>query len=510
MVSILDIAITLLFLILGQFVYDIYKRKRLQFPPGPIGLPIIGSLASFGSYPHLVFDYWRKKYASDTICYRLGFRNIVVLHNFDTIKKTLNDDASTGREHITFGTTDLQTNNGIRYGLLASEGELWQEHRRFAMSTLKHFGMGKTWLEDAIIAETDDLCKLFHKHQGRPLNPAEPIYHCVSNMMCSLAFGKRFDYSDKNFTNLAVSIADQVVQTTDDLLFSMCPYLKYIPGRFRNRYKKGQENYKRVVAFTQDIAKEHNKSVAEDEAHDYIDAFTAKANSSQNGSKGFYNEKQLEVMLYDLFAAGTETTSTTNLWCLVFMLEYPDIMAKVQEEIDHHVGNQRPVRFSDKAVLPFTEATVLEMQRLASIAPFGIPHVTQKDMYIDGYFVPENSILLPNLYSVQRDPKYWDKPDTFDPTRFLSQNGTVDKPETFSVFGIGKRACMGELLARMEVFIIIANIVQRFNLTLPPGCTISHKDYMVSIVLHPKPFDVIFTPRTEYSDMLNKSDYQCL
>ncbi|XP_055350046.1 cytochrome P450 2B19-like [Paramacrobiotus metropolitanus] len=496
MILILQTVLSFFLFGIGYFFYHDYKRRRLHFPPGPIGLPVIGSLASFGNNPHVTFDKWRRKYGSDTVGCRLGSQNIVILHDLVTIRKTLADEDSTGRTHITFGTKDLESQDGVHYGVVNSEGELWQEHRRFTLSTLKDFGMGKTWLEDAIIEEIDDLCCVLESYGSRAMDPAKHIYHCAANIICALLFGKRFDHDDEGFTRLATTVADQVEQASDDFLFLVCPYLQYIPGRFRNRCRKAQENYRNIAKFTENFVKRHRQTVAQHEARDYIDAYLLKAGSLDNERKEFYSDKQLEVAMYDLFITGTETTSTTIVWCLLFMLEYPNIKKKVQEEIDLFTDEKkREVRFGDKGVLPLTEATILEVQRMTTIAALAVPHRAKRDMLIDGYFVPEDTWILPNLYSVHHDPKHWESPEEFNPYRFLDKDGVIDKAHTFVVFGIGRRACPGELLARMELFLMFARLMQRFDITLLPGNTVSHTDYCTSIVLSPKPFENAFIPR---------------
>ena len=89
------------------------------------------------------------------------------------------------------------------------------------------------------------------------------------------------------------------------------------------------------------------------------------------------------------------------------------------------------------ALLPYTEAVILEVQRCASLVPLGVPHMTHEDVTIDGYTIPEGTVVAANLYSIHRDPRYWKNPEKFDPLRFLDENKKLLRPDGFAPFSIG-------------------------------------------------------------------------
>lgn len=90
------------------------------------------------------------------------------------------------------------------------------------------------------------------------------------------------------------------------------------------------------------------------------------------------------------------------------------------------------------AVLPYTEAAIMEVQRYSNSAPVALPHRTQEEIILDGYVIPKDTMIVSNLYSVHHDPRYWKHPERFDPLRFLDANQTLLKPDGFAPFGIGK------------------------------------------------------------------------
>ncbi len=111
---------------------------------------------------------------------------------------------------------------------------------------------------------------------------------------------------------------------------------------------------------------------------------------------------QLLRLIGDLFGAGTETTTNTLLWTVVYMLHHPDVMKKVQAEIDEQLRRDTVPSMKDKQRMPLVEATILEVQRLGEIVPLGVPHSTMEDVEFRGYTIPKGTMVMPNLYAVHR------------------------------------------------------------------------------------------------------------
>ena len=151
----------------------------------------------------------------------------------------------------------------------------------------------------------------------------------------------------------------------------------------------------------------------------------------------YYSERQLVGLCNDLFGAGTETTSTTLAWAIIYMSSNPDTQARVQAEIDDVIGNEALPSMHHRLQLPFTEATILETQRLGDIVPLGVPHAVTKDVYFRDYFIPKGTMIIPNMYSVHMNPKLWPEPEKFKPGRFLDSEGKIDKKELIP-FSLGK------------------------------------------------------------------------
>lgn len=142
-------------------------------------------------------------------------------------------------------------------------------------------------------------------------------------------------------------------------------------------------------------------------------------------------------MILDLFLGGVETVSNTLTWGIVFMIRNPDVQAKVQKEIDDVTALERRPQMSDKARMPFTTATLLEIQRCANISAVGVPHIATEDITIAGYEIPKGTRVLYHIHYMLIDPRYWKEPTKFDPSNFLDDDGHVLKRDAMMPFGIG-------------------------------------------------------------------------
>ncbi|CAL4110293.1 unnamed protein product, partial [Meganyctiphanes norvegica] len=147
--------------------------------------------------------------------------------------------------------------------------------------------------------------------------------------------------------------------------------------------------------------------------------------------------KNLCIIIGDLFAAGSETTSSTIRWFVLYMVLYPKVQKRVQEEIDIVVGTDRQPGLEDRESLMYLEAVIHEVHRKISLVPFNLPHLASKEIKLGGYTIPKDSIMLLVLSRIHNDKKYWEKPDMFYPDHFLDENGKVlTKKDGFLPFSI--------------------------------------------------------------------------
>lgn len=205
-------------------------------------------------------------------------------------------------------------------------------------------------------------------------------------------------------------------------------------------------------------------------ARDLVDAYIIQQKRHEaDGKQSYFSDQQLIQIMSDIFSAGLETVTSTIDWSILFMILNPKCQKRVQAEIDKVIGRDRRAELSDLASMPYTEATIFEVLRRSNVVPLGNAHATLEDASIGGYFIPKGTQVLPNLYGMNMNAKLWSDPDSFEPTRFLLANQErAQKPDHFIPFSVGRRVCLGDLLAKMEVFLFLVGLLQKFDLSVAP------------------------------------------
>nr|XP_033812243.1 cytochrome P450 2U1 [Geotrypetes seraphini] len=502
-----------------QFLWDLHSVRSRNLPPGPWCLPFVGNAAFLllpgrlisllwpalkgGRGAERLLTSWRaigsahlfSALVADVygnVFSLFGGRYLVVfLNDFDTVKDALVNYAEAFSDRPNVPQIALTCE---RKGIVfAPYGPVWKQQRRFSHSTLRHFGLGKLSLE-VKINEEFKYVKIEMLKEGL-VNPFPIISNAVSNIICSICFGKRFDYENKEFKTLLCLLSRglELFLNGQILLLNLWPWLYYLPF---GKFKEHRQIVNDLKAFLLRIITEHRETLDAENPRDFIDMYLLHMEKEKNtNSESSFNEDYLLFIIGDLFVAGTDTTTNTILWSLLYMSLYPDVQEKVQAEIDAVIGRQRPPSLTDKALMPFTEATIMEIQRINSVVPFSIPHMSSETTVFQGYTIPKGSIIIANLWSVHRDPKIWEKPDDFIPNRFLDASGQVLKKEAFIPFGIGRRVCLGEKLAKMEVFLMFVNLLQTFTFRLSDETNKPSLEGMFGLTLAPFPFSVAISSR---------------
>jgi len=196
----------------------------------------------------------------------------------------------------------------------------------------------------------------------------------------------------------------------------------------------------------------------------FVHAFD-KARLEEQGQ--YYDDTQLLATINDLFLAGSDTTQTTLRWSLFYMATYPEIQNKVYHEIVESFGQDEFPSFADRVKLPYTDATIMEVQRLANMLPLSLVHTTTENAVVNGYNIPKGTWIVPLLWAVHHNPKYFPNSEKFDPERFLDEKKNVKRNSNLIPFSTGKRICLGESLARMELFLFFTTLIQKFEFYFP-------------------------------------------
>ncbi|XP_055474928.1 cytochrome P450 2J4-like [Psammomys obesus] len=457
----------LTFLLLADYLKS---RRPKNYPPGPWRLPFVGNLFQFSlelSHLHLGIQPFVKKYGN---IISLDFGNIssVVITGLPLIKEALTHmEQNFLKRPILPSRKRVFKNNGIAF----SSGQTWKEQRWFTLMILKNFGVGKS-LEQRIQEEALYLVEAIGEEEGQTFDPHFKIKKAVSNIICSITFGKRFEYEDSQFQEL-LKLADETVCLEASMMLMLYNFfpsiIKYLPGPHQTVFR----NWEKLKLFVSRMMDSHRKDWNPAEPRDFIDAFLTEMTKYPDDSTSF-NEENLICSTLDLFFAGTENPSTTLRWALLFMALYPEVQEKVQAEIDRVIGHDRQPSTDDRESMPYTNAVIHEVLRMGNIIPLNIPREVTADSTLAGYHLPKGTMVLTNLTALHRDPKEWDTPDTFNPEHFL-ENRQFKKRESFLPFSMGTRACPGKQLARSELFIFFTVLMQKFTFKPPVNEKLSLK-----------------------------------
>ncbi|NWU51804.1 CP2J2 protein, partial [Dromas ardeola] len=478
----------LIFLVVFLLVADYMKnRKPKHFPPSPFRLPFVGHIHMLNfSNPHIMVEKFTEKYG-DIFHMQLGSTSFVCVNGLRLVKEVLVNQAENFMDRPEI---PIDSEVFSKRGLVSSNGHLWKQQRRFTLTTLRNFGLGKRSLEERIQEESQCLVDAFRDEQGNPFNPHFKINNAISNIICSVTFGNRFDYHNEDFQKL-LQLIDETVSlhgtVTSQLYNSFPSIMKFFPGSHQTIFK----NWRLLKSFVKEKIDKHKEDWNPSESRDFIDSYLQEIDKD-NGD-GSFQEENLVACTLDLLFAGTETTSTTIRWALLYMAMYPEIQARVHAEIDAVIGQAQKPSLEDRNNMPYTNAVIHEVQRKGNIIPFNVPRLTVKDTVVDGFHIPKGTVLITNLTSVMFDKNEWETPDTFNPGHFL-KDGQFWKRESFVPFSVGKRSCPGELLARSELFLFFTSLLQKFTFQPPPDTTLTLQ-FKLGMTMAPQPYKICAVPR---------------
>uniref|UniRef100_A0A8C8SMI5 Uncharacterized protein n=1 Tax=Pelusios castaneus TaxID=367368 RepID=A0A8C8SMI5_9SAUR len=428
------------------------QQQSNRLPPGPTPLPFLGNVLqlSWGDlFESLIM--LGEKYGPVFTVY-LGPRPVVVLCGHKAVKQALVDHAEKFSGRGRMPTLDRIFHG---YGVILANGQRWKQLRQFSITTLRNFGMGKRSLEERITEEAQCLVEEIRKTNGLWL------FHTVANVICAITFGERFDYQDEKFANL--------INTIHRLFLQLSSPWAQVGDVFRSGWglHTPESDVKVLHDFIIERVQMNQKTLDLGCPRDYIDSFLIKMEEEKQNPLSEFNIKNLTLSAVHLFFGGTEMVSSTLRYGFLLLMKYPAIQEKVQKEIDCVIGQNRSPATEDRGQMPYTHAVIHEIQRFSNIIPLGIPHAVIQDTQYWGYTLPKGTDVFCLLGSALRDPQYFSNPEHFDPGNFLDENGNFKKNEAFFAFSSGKRVCLGEGLARMELFLVFTTILQHFTLKSP-------------------------------------------
>ncbi|XP_072314705.1 cytochrome P450 17A2 [Eucyclogobius newberryi] len=388
-------------------------------------------------------------------------------------------------------TTDLLTRGGKDIAF-CDYSPRWKSHRRLVHSSFTLFGEGSGRLQEIVLVAVDDLLDELLSSGGRAFDPTDAVTRAVTNVVCTLVFSATYRPEDEELQEV-IRYNNGIVQTiATGGAADLYPWLKYFPSRSLDKLKQCIMVRDKLLQRKLDQQKALMTDSDPGDPRDLLDALLRGQKSERSE---VISDDHVLMTAAEVFGAGVETTSTTLLWIIAYLLHHPEVQIRAQEELDEQVGLDRPVMISDRTRLPFVEAVIQESLRIRPVSPVLIPHTALTQTSLGGHLVQPGTRVLVNMWAIHHHPQHWDRPDLFRPERFLDDRGERHSPSGFLPFGAGPRVCVGESLARLELFLFLSSLLQRISFRLPPTAPAPNLQGRLSVVLQPLPYQVTVAAR---------------
>ncbi|XP_063377962.1 cytochrome P450 18a1-like [Cydia fagiglandana] len=496
--DLLKIFMNILYLLFYSTSFIIFARihNAFKLPPGPWGLPFLGSLPWMGrGAPHSWLLQQAARYG-DLTSVQLGSNLMVCIGSSRILRDLFNRPDSISRPHTPLN--NLLCGRGI----VLSEGLLWRKQRQFLHEKFRALGASGVGInqrfEHCVLVEIEELLAKFESTREQPIDPTSILGRHVHNAICQLMMSFRFEEQDPEFK----TFNERVTKGME--LYGAIHIGEHVPAYLDLPGKKSV--LKEIRRNLRDVSEFHVRKVAERRRHlldidmdhheptDLLDYYLLELRNNSVGSKlfdGVDPDEQIVQVFNDLFSAGMETVRTSLLWALLMMLRNPSAETAVRAALAQALDPGELVTLDHRARLYYIEAVLYETLRIVSVVPLGTTHVNSSAWKINGYKIPAGTHLVPLLNKINMDPEFFPDPNNFTPERFI-KDGKVELPDTFIPFGVGRRVCLGEQVAKTELFLFFANIMNSYTFYLPEGELMPELEGVMGITHAPLPYKLCF------------------
>ncbi|NXP40809.1 CP1A5 protein, partial [Leiothrix lutea] len=318
-------------------------------------------------------------------------------------------------------------------------------------------------LEEHVSKEAEYLVTKFLQvmEEEKRFEPYRYVVVSVANVICAMCFGKRYEHEDQELLRLVNSTEDFVQVTAAGNPADFIPVLRYLPSRSMKLFIEFNRYF---LSFLQKRVKEHYDTYDENNIRDITDSLIEQCLDEKPGMNTAIQipKEKIVNLVNDLFGAGWLLLAEGDVCGLIQLsLEIPPI----PEKLCKPDTTQEQDRLREQDIL------AKRSFGLAQLSIFSLPSTT-KDTVLNGYYVPKDRCVFINQWQVNHDEKLWKNPETFSPERFLSADGTKlnkDEGEKVLLFGLGKRRCIGENIARWQVFLFLATLLQQLEFSVCEG-----------------------------------------
>ncbi|KAK7497845.1 hypothetical protein BaRGS_00010979 [Batillaria attramentaria] len=483
-----------------------------KLPPGPKGLHSLRLLlrAALSGTLHLEAEKWSKQYG-DLVLIQTPAQNLVFLNSSRLIRRVY---AEKGREGVTndrpktfSGWWAMYGNNDIILGSPTSTH--WARLRKLFHSSIRFYGDGVERFESTVQVELRrliDRLGAMTTVDSRERTPAS-VEVDLSNLMsysllCVLGVLLTGDCPEPD-SDLVHRIkqfdhdANTLFNPSVDGVLTAFPFLRFLPCYYGHVVRDVTSSRQRLL---DTLFTEAKASHAPGHPRGIVDILF----DEQLKPDGHWlSDQHIQCVIMDTVITAYLTSRETLLDLFLYLLHFPEVMRRIQKEVDHAIGQRMP-RIEDRGNLPYTEAAILEVLRHSSFIPLGIPHECRDDVTVDDVHISKGSMLFANTWVCHHDPEVWGDPGIFRPERFLDDVTGQVLPATHPLrqnllsFGAGKRSCPGENFARTRVFLYVTTLLQKFDI-LPPAehelLPLERGSWNSGAMLNLKPYHCVFQER---------------
>ncbi|KAK4721921.1 hypothetical protein R3W88_012154 [Solanum pinnatisectum] len=454
----------ILALILLFIFYELLNIKnKKKLPPGPKGIPILGHLHLLGE--NLTHDLHKFSLKYGPIIYmKFGMVPTYVISSPESAEKILKT-----YDHIFASRPHNETAQYISYGqrnlIFSKYGAYWRNMRKLCtvhlLSNMKINSFQSTRSEEIAI-----MIKEIAQGQGQgrvEVDLSAQVSKLSANLSCLMVFGKKFTDEDLDKRGFKYLVQEVTTLAATPNLGDFFPFLGVIDLQGLTRRMK--DTSKVLDPFVEKIIDEHVNATDHKKNKDFVDTMM---DIMQSGEAEFqFDRRHVKAVMLDMLVASIDTSSSSIEWMLSELLRNPDIMKKLQKELEEVVGLNRMVQESDLENLKYLNMVFKESFRLHAAAPL-LLHEAMEDCMVDDFYIKKGSQVIVNAYTIHRDPNFWTDADKFLPERFLESNVDVrGRDYQLLPFGSGRRSCPGMQLALIIVRLVVAQLVHCFDWELP-------------------------------------------
>ncbi|XP_072930634.1 probable cytochrome P450 305a1 [Epargyreus clarus] len=471
---------------LGYIIRSMNKPKK--FPPGPKWYPVLGcstlvqNLSKKLGSQTKAFKYLSEEYATDVLGLKLGSDLLVVVYGEKNIRQVFTEKEFEGRPNSFFIRLRCL---GKRMGITFTDGPVWKEHRQFTVKQLKNVGFGKTTMEKEIQYEMISILQYIKENNNKPINPKNILAMSVMNILWRYMAGERIEEKRLKFLLDLLDRRSKAFTIAGGWLNTF-PWIRFIFPETSGYSLINKMNQQLSDIIEEAIEKHKSKEIKD---KDYIYSFLEEMNERKNT----FTEDQLKIICLDVLIAGGQTTSNLMDFAVLAALRHPDVQEKLYREINEVLGDDVPC-WADTSRLHYMSAFLLEVHRYYTIVPLTGPRRVLWETTIDGYVIPKDATVLMGVGDLHNDPEYWDEPNKFKPERFIDEKGLMKNPEHMYPFGLGRRRCPGDALAKSFIFITFVGIIQKFKIQCSNGI-LPPKEPIVGLIAGAKPYTAEFLTR---------------